>query len=125
MISSVASGMVLAYGFKHLLIRAFTHPESVIWVVFHLTRRKLGCYDKARYAKWESALFDNRCAFYEPSDNLCSRFPRPVHGLCAWKLLLPRSVRRSRVIGDFGGYRRLIVDFALFGREGLARKGSC
>jgi hypothetical protein len=35
------------------------------------------------------------------------------------------SLRRSRVIGDFGGYRRLIVDFALFGREGLARKGSC
>jgi hypothetical protein len=34
-------------------------------------------------------------------------------------------VRSSRVIGDFGGYRRLIVDFALFGREGLARKGSC
>jgi hypothetical protein len=35
------------------------------------------------------------------------------------------TVRRSRVIGDWGGYRRLIVDFALFGREGLARKGSC
>ena len=34
-------------------------------------------------------------------------------------------VRRSRVIGDWGGYRRLIVDFAVFGREGLARKGSC
>ncbi len=33
-----------------------------------------------------------------------------------------RDLRRSRVIGDWGGYRRLIVDFAVFGREGLARK---
>ncbi len=38
-----------------------------------------------------------------------------------------RKLRRSRVIviGDCGGYRRLIVYFAVFGREGLARKGSC
>ncbi len=28
-------------------------------------------------------------------------------------------IRRSRVIGDYGGYRRLIVYFAVFGREGL------
>jgi len=32
------------------------------------------------------------------------------------------NIRRSRVIGDWGGYRRLIVDFALFGREGLEGK---
>jgi hypothetical protein len=35
------------------------------------------------------------------------------------------KVRRSRVIGDYGGYRRLIVYFAVFGREGLARHGGC
>ncbi len=40
-----------------------------------------------------------------------------------------KQVRRSRVIviiiGDYGGYRRLIVYFAVFGREGLARHGGC
>ncbi len=38
-------------------------------------------------------------------------------------------VRSSRVIGDFGGYRRLFAYLAPFGREGVGRqcaaKGGC
>jgi hypothetical protein len=39
------------------------------------------------------------------------------------------KVRSSRVIGDFGGYRRLFAYLAPFGREGVGRqcaaKGGC
>jgi hypothetical protein len=40
------------------------------------------------------------------------------------------ALRRSRVIGDYGGYRRLIAYLAVFGREGDVRqqcvgKGGC
>ena len=31
------------------------------------------------------------------------------------------DVRRSRVIGDYRGYRRLIAYYAVFDREGVAR----
>jgi hypothetical protein len=38
-------------------------------------------------------------------------------------------IRRSRVIGDYGGYRRLIAYLAVFGREGdvgqCVGKGGC
>ncbi len=32
------------------------------------------------------------------------------------------SLRSSRVIGDFGGYRRLFAYLAPFGREGVGRQ---
>jgi hypothetical protein len=32
------------------------------------------------------------------------------------------GVRSSRVIGDFGGYRRLFAYLAVFGREGVGRQ---
>jgi hypothetical protein len=35
-------------------------------------------------------------------------------------ILLP--IRRSRVIGDFGGYRRLFAYLAAFGREEVGRQ---
>ncbi len=45
------------------------------------------------------------------------------------KTKLKVSLRRSRVIGDFGGYRKLFAYLAAFGRERVGRqcggKGGC
>ncbi len=46
-----------------------------------------------------------------------------VVGLSTRHLVLVQVVRRSRVIRDFGGYRRLFAYLAAFGREGIG--GQC
>jgi hypothetical protein len=48
----------------------------------------------------------------------------PYTGTCYYigiGSLLHTSIRRSRVTGDYGGYRRLIAYLAVFGREGDVR----
>jgi hypothetical protein len=62
-----------------------------------------------------SPLKLTECRVLSLTDTDCR--PSPCFAPICKPLLLLLLLRRSRVIGDWGGYRRLIVDFALFGME--------